>query len=220
MRTGRVILLLMVAGLMWASQTASVAAGDRLLAADKPVVESPRSGEALQGVVTVIGTTDIAGFQSAETEFSYDEDGAVWFVLEQSKVAVKSDQLARWDTTTITDGQYRLRVRVHLADGGVSETVVTGLRVRNYSAVETPLPATELGKGTATAPALENGPAPQNTATTLPSVTPRPVNPAEVTPLDLVHSGMQGVAIILLGFVVLGGYTGFRAFLHRAGRRR
>lgn len=220
MPTRRVILLLLAAGLMWFFQTASPVAGGWLAAADKPKVNSPRPGEALQGVVLVIGTTDIAGFQSAETEFSYDEDGEVWFVLEQSKVAVINDQLARWDTTTITDGQYRLRVRVHLEDGGVSETVVTGLRVRNYSPVETGTPAIEMEPGVEASSVVEGGPTVQITATSLPSATPRPVNPAEVTTLDLVHSGMQGIVVILVGFAALGGYTGLRTLRRRAGKRK
>ncbi len=93
----------------------------------QPRVDSPRPGDVLQGTVPIIGSTDLAGFQSAEVWFAYEADPpGGWFLIHQSTEAVADGTLADWDTTTITDGNYRLKVVVFVEGGEPSETLVEG----------------------------------------------------------------------------------------------
>jgi hypothetical protein len=108
------------------------------------------------------------------------------------------------DTTTLTDGDYSLRLRALLLDGSVQETIVTDLRVRNYTAVPTPTPT-----ATATAFAQIMPPTAQllvpEIATVTPSnptPTPFPPNPAglEVTSIPwAVGKGAMLALLLILG---------------------
>lgn len=179
---------------------------------EKVEIESPRGGDALQGVVSVTGTTEIEGFRTMEMAFAYQSDTTgTWFLISRSTTPVKEAALASWDTTTISDGIYRLRVQVALADGKTLETVIEGLRVRNYLPVETATPGTRTGQVT-----------PTPTRTPLPDFevsetdpTPLPTNPAVVTPRDLQASMIQGslAAAGALGLFVL--YLALRAAFRR-----
>ncbi len=180
-------------------------------------VASPLPGEALQGVVPISGTTDLPGFRLAEVAFAYQADPTgTWFVIQQSSTPVKDGALAAWDTTTITDGIYKLRVQVFLRDGQVKETTLDGLRVRNYTPIETSTPERTLA---AQAPGEE---------TPTPTATPRgdyqvravqaaplPTNPAQITPQHFEASALRGVMVVF-GASLLGAlYLGLRAIARR-----
>lgn len=174
----------------------------------RPVVESPLPGEALQGVVIITGSTDVIGFLSAEVAFSYESDDSnTWFLIEYSDTAIHEGTLAMWDTTTIADGTYLLRVLVHRKVGRSVERVIPGLRVRNYSPVETNTP--EVAKDPEeTTSALQVSP----TSEKLPTPTNLPPNPAEFTPDRLKTSLIQGVLFSFIGFVFLCIYLVYRNF--------
>ncbi len=169
-----------------------------------PVVLSPREGEVLQGVVTIKGSSDVAGFLSEEVAFSYAGDTTgTWFIIATSNQPVHLDTLATWDTTTITDGDYILRVRVYLKDGSFLDVPIPNLRVRNYTPVETPTPAPTALQATAT-------PTPTLTVTPFPSPTPLPLNPAVLTPVDVSKSIAYGGLGAVLFLIVLGVYIRLR----------
>lgn len=171
---------------------------------DRPQISAPAAGDVLQGVVSVTGRTDVESFQSAEVAFRYEDDSAdTWYLLSQSKEPVKGGELARWDTTTIADGNYRLRVQVTLQDGQVVETSVQSLRVRNYTAVETATAPAQAGTATATPP-------PEPSATPRATPTALQPNPARVTQGDLVSSWVRGGLFTLLAFLALGLYLSGR----------
>jgi hypothetical protein len=55
--------------------------------------------------------------------------------------------LAKWDTTTITDGIYRLKLSVTTTNGTINEVVVEQVTVMNYThAAATSLPNAVFGK--------------------------------------------------------------------------
>lgn len=177
---------------------------------------TPAAGDAVRGVVSIVGTTDTPGFSSAEISFGYMSDATqTWFLLGQSFKIVVNDFLVSWDTTSIPDGNYRLRLRVFLTGGQVMEYFVDGIRVRNYSAIETSTPeVVETGVAT---------PRPQPTATialkpTLEpkTATPLPQNSAVVTWDDLNTSIKTGVLAATGIFILAGLYLAARA----ANRRR
>jgi hypothetical protein len=176
-----------------------------------PRVDSPKAGQALQGVVSITGSTNINNFQSAEVSFRYDrQDNSSWFLLQQSNKPVDNGSLASWDTTTIADDVYRLRVVVTLQDGSTLETEVPGLRVRNYTAVETGTPSP-------TRSVTQAGPvlAGNSTQTSLPTPTDLPANPAQVSPANLTASAVQGSVITAIIFMCIGGYLLVRSVTRR-----
>jgi hypothetical protein len=172
----------------------------------EPQISSPQEGSALQGVVTITGSTNVDGFDSAEISFSYDDEtSANWFLIQRSTDPVESGALASWDTTTIADGVYRIRLSVHLKNGQTLETITSRLRVRNYSAVETSTPAPQSSVMPASTPTL-----PMVTRTPRATPSPAPTNPARITPQGLEISLIQGVLAGLAGFLALGIYLFIR----------
>ena len=163
-------------------------------------ISSPQTGDVLQGQISIIGTSQIDGFASAEVEFSYAETNRVWYLLKSSQEAVADDELAVWDTTTITDGNYTLRLTVHMQDGRTLTYEVEELRVRNYTSIETPTVASGSFQYT---PAPATATAIPLTPTSRPTVAP---NPAAVSPVQYGLSLFQGAAVVLVLFIGFGLY--------------
>jgi hypothetical protein len=176
-------------------------------------IDSPKAGQALQGQVAIRGTTQVDGFQSYEISFSYQHDTTnTWFPVALGKDAVKEGELATWDTTTISDGLYKLKVVVYLRDGRAVQTVVGNLRVRNYTPIETSTPAPAVTVDLSTAQfATAQDYVPGGL------VTPSPLaeNPARVTDLDLGVSLVRGGMVALVLFIVIGLYLGLRTLFRR-----
>ncbi len=168
------------------------------------VITSPTSGEAVQGLVPILGSTDLPGFVTSEVAFGYaGETTSTWFLISTIDHPVLSGLLATWDTTSITDGNYVVRLRVHLNDGSMRELTVPNLRVRNYTLVETPTP-----EPTAVKPTLL--PTLTLTPTQFPTPTLLPTNQAVLTPTDVTMSiGIGGLGAIVL-FSILGIYLWLR----------
>ena len=102
-----------------------------------PAIHSPVGGQALQGIVQILGTTSIEGFRSSELSFAYLVNPTdTWFKISESEVQVENGVIADWDTTTISDGDYILRLVIKLGDGNELMSSVDGVRVRNYSPIE------------------------------------------------------------------------------------
>jgi hypothetical protein len=170
----------------------------------QPVVTKPRAGEVLQGTLTVTGSSNVPGFLSAEIAFAYSGDTTgTWFLIAEDSQPVADGTLATWDTTTITDGDYVLRLRVYLTDGSYIDTTVPDLRVRNYTPVETPAPAS-------TAQQATQVPTSVSTTTPYPTPTLLPPNPAELTPTNVwVSIGYGGLGAFLL-FGIISVYLWLR----------
>jgi hypothetical protein len=101
-------------------------------------ITSPGGREAVTGLVTIHGTADHPLFIRYDLSFSLDPDPTdTWFNIgEPVEARVIDDRLGIWDTSGITDGNYRLRLRVSFQDGGSISMVVDGLQVRNYTPLE------------------------------------------------------------------------------------
>jgi len=169
-----------------------------------PAILSPQQGEVLQGMVTIRGSSNETGFLSAEVDFAYAGDTTdTWFLVGTGNQPVNSDTLVTWDTSTITDGNYNLRLRVYLSDGTHLDAIVTNLRVRNYTPVETVPPAP-----TAMQPTLT--PSDTLTPTLFPLPTPLPVNPAVLTPADISTSLAYGGLGAVILIIILGIYLWLR----------
>ena len=196
-------------------------------------LSAPLGGQALQGLVTIQGNTAVAMFQSASLAFAYSGDTTgAWFLIHESDAPVAYGILAQWDTTTITDGNYDLRLSVSLTDGSQVAASVQGLRVRNYSAVETvtPVPPTPSPTPPATLAGetlVPSSPTLTATSTTTatvtpipPTITPLPTNPAELSQGTMLNTlGKGGLAALGL-FALLGSYLAGRSLLNRPPKQR
>jgi hypothetical protein len=170
----------------------------------KPVILEPHAGQVIQGTVTVSGTSSIPGFASSEIDFSYAGDpSGTWFPIATGNRSVESGALAAWDTTSITDGNYDLRLRVYLDDGTVQDGAVSNLRVRNYTPVETPTPASQ-------ATQAGSVPVATLTPTSFPTPTQLPRNPVALTPQDVSGSVICGGISAILLLAILGIYLWLR----------
>lgn len=175
---------------------------------DRPQIVSPRAGDVLQGQVPIQGNTATIGFQSAELQFAFEGDStATWYLIAQVSQPVQDSAIAVWDTTTIADGNYRLKLLVHRTDKFPLEDVVTHLRVRNYTAVETnavetPQSPTSLAGSLAT-------------QTLIPTATALPQNPAQVNPQTLQGSLLRGALLSIIALIAIGLYVWQRAHARR-----
>lgn len=172
--------------------------------AASPEILSPQNGEAVKGPVAIRGTTAVEGLVSWEITFTYAGDAPeTWFLLAVGQKAIQDAILTQWDTTTITDGNYTLRLRVYLTDGGYQDAFVRDVRVRNYTPVET---ATPIPLPTATlTPVPPTSIPPTPTVTPLPPTpTPLPPNPAALSRRHIQASVGYGALFTLLLFATLG----------------
>jgi hypothetical protein len=179
------------------------------------VILSPLPGQAVQGKVAINGSTAVDGFQSYELAFAYSQDPTdTWFLIQEGDSPINEGQIAQWDTSTITDGDYSLRLTVTLVDGRQLTTVVSGVRVRNYTPIETdtPAPTSTLAPGAISTPNIT----PSLTATPLPATpTPLPTNPASLSMNQVISSWGKGALISLGVLVFLWVYQGIRHLMRK-----
>jgi hypothetical protein len=175
-------------------------------ASDNAVITNPQAGQVIQGTISITGTDIIEGFLGAEVAFAYSGDSlGTWFPIGSSDQPVEEGTLAVWDTSAITDGNYSLRLRIHLSDGSIRDILVPELRVRNYSLVETPTPTPTVLAATAV---------PTRTITMAPTVFPTPTllrpNEAVITPSDVTKSIMYGGVAAMAILLAIGIYGWIR----------
>jgi hypothetical protein len=181
---------------------------------------SPQPGQALQGTVAISAQTSLRDLRRAELSFTYhgDTSGAWFLIWEEEGRQFGKTTLAEWDTTTLTDGDYTLRLLLTRQDGSQAEARVENLRVRNYTPIETETPSPAPTGGVLPAVAATSTPLPGPTATLArPSLTPLPTNPAQLSPQQVGASLARGATWALAGFAALGLYALLRSLL--ASRR-
>jgi len=183
-------------------------------------IDSPVAGQVVQGAVVIRGNSTVNGFQSLEVDFAYLSDPTqTWFLIQESISPVQDGILAVWDTTTITDGNYNLRLLIKQIDGNQIEVSITGLRVRNYTPIETETPAPIPPQVTPVPGVPTFTATPQ--ATPSPSVTPQaptntplPANPAMISASQVMLTFGKGAAFTIGSFAIVGAYIILRTFLH------
>lgn len=166
---------------------------------------SPVEGQVLTGIVEVRGSVPDDEFEYAELAYSLgDGDTPNWFTIKRLDQPVHDTTLGYWDTTTISDGIFRLKVAVHRTSGETQEVIVEGIRVANYTHIETPTPNAVV----VNTPTAEVSPTAFSVES--PAPTALPANPASISAADIRFSLTSGVAIAVLMLVILGVYTFFR----------
>jgi hypothetical protein len=106
----------------------------------RAVITSPEPFSALRGRVLISGTAVHPEFQRYELYYRL-EPGENWvFIGDAHLQQVDDGLLGTWDTTSLADGTYSLRVRVVRLDGNYDEDVVRQVLVANAQPTETPTP--------------------------------------------------------------------------------
>ena len=180
-----------------------------------PVIDEPVAGQKLQGKVDITGTTDAANFASAELAFAYASDPSDnWFAIQALPQPAPDSVLATWDTSFISDGDYKLRLRVTLQDGSFQDVIVTDLHIRNYTP-DTPTPVVIVAI-TEIQAALPFSPPTLVLITEAPTQTPcstptqLPPNPVSLTTDKIFGSVQRGAFIIIVLFIIFGLLTRLR----------
>jgi len=175
-------------------------------------VLSPEDGQLVSGIVEIKGSVPDDAFSYAEVSYSFsDENAANWFLINRLDQPIHDDALALWDTTTITDGTYRVRVAVYHKDGSSNEIVLEGIRVGNYTHYDEPTATVEI--------AIVPLEAATETVTPTVAISPQPTdlpkNPAAIEESDIRLSLTSGLVLAVLIMAILGVY----AFFRRASRK-
>ncbi len=171
-------------------------------------ITSPLPGDVLRGVVTVTGRADDPNFLSAQLDFGYASNPAdTWFTLQTFSQPVLDSVLADWETLSITDGSYILRLRVNLTDGTFQEVTVP-VSVQNDTPLATPTavptstPIPEIEVQIPTPFLLAASPTP--TAPPRPTPTPLPTNPVSLNQ-SAIYTSLGRGALVILGLFVFAG---------------
>ena len=183
-------------------------------------ITAPVPGSPLKGLVTIEGSAAADGFRSWEITFGYaDDTTGTWFLIAEGDEPVTRNELTQWDTTTITDGNYNLRLTVFLEGGQRRHFIVENLRVRNYSPVETITPTPTLTSTPYTVtplPSVTPTITPRPTQTPVPpTATPLPTNPAVITRSDLTNGLTRGAAGAAAAFMLIGLYISIKKMIFR-----
>lgn len=121
-------------------QTKSLAAVPLPQGQDLAVLETPTEGASVQGQVQVIGSADHPAFEFYVIDVAPVGTEA-WQFLGDGRTAVLSGRLATWDTVTLPDGSYSLRLRVVRVDGNYSESFIRQVQVSNIAPIATNTPS-------------------------------------------------------------------------------
>jgi hypothetical protein len=189
------------------------------------VIRSPVAGQALQGSVPIVVELPADSVQAIEASFAYaGDERETWFLIDQISEPDESGELAAWDTTTLTDGVYTLQLSIEMENGDRQIIQVAGLRVRNYTPVETNTPAPPAQaepEETIEGPSASQEPASLLTATIwatpeplaglggsagTSSPEPLPTNPAQISNQAVMASLGKGALAAALGFLLLAIY--------------
>ena len=182
-----------------------------------PVIAAPTAGQILRGQVSVTGTTGIPNFASAELDFAYASDSTgSWFLIQTFSQPVANSTIATWDTTSISDGDYNLRLRVTLQDGSSQDATVK-VRVQNQAPLPTatltitPAVISIITPTIASPSAITPQPSTPVVVVASPTLTSPPIfstptalpaNPVEVQMNDI-YAGVQNGALVIVGLFVV-----------------
>lgn len=200
--TIRCILRLLIAALVLRSAPGFIRGTQRVMAQATTTVQftSPADGDVLQGEVQIRGTAAGAAFASAELSFAYvDDPTETWFRLAELLVPVENGDLSVWNTTSVSDGEYLLRLKLVNLDGTQQEARVR-IQIRNYTEAVVVTPTQE---PTSPPPMQVDTPvviqASPTTGVIAAAITPTPLpsNPASLTPTAVLGGFWRGALAVV-----------------------
>jgi hypothetical protein len=135
--------------LMWGLVVCIVLGGAPMVLAAEPALQpppaqisSPAENAVIRGTVPIIGTAVDPDFWKYEVHFAPDPNPQdQWTIIGSiHEQQVVDGLLETWNTTTVPDGIYTLRLRVVNRTSNYREFFVKGLMVANAEPTETPAP--------------------------------------------------------------------------------
>jgi hypothetical protein len=92
------------------------------------ILTSPEPGQEVSGTVTLVGTVDVDNFGFYKYEMA-PQGTETWATISADRKLVKEGDLGFWDTTTLTPGDYQLRLEVTDSQGQAYPPCVIPVRV-------------------------------------------------------------------------------------------
>ncbi len=188
------------------------------------LITSPAEGQSIAGMVYITGTAAGPSFARYEIAFAYEPNPTdTWFEMQPPSAAqVAAGTLAVWDTRSIADGIYMIRLRVYSTDSQTpAEAIVHRVIVQN--AAPTPALPNVPTQAPTSAPQLPSLAAPVESNTSIPAVPSVPSVPSSPAPsLDLApfsSAFCSGIYITFGAFLILGTYAALRDRIKRPIRR-
>ncbi|HEY86045.1 MAG TPA: hypothetical protein G4N96_13135 [Chloroflexi bacterium] len=207
----------------------------------------PADNEVVRGIISVTGSAvhpQFARFQLAYAAEPVTQNDQ-WITIGAERVSqVVNAELAIWDTATVSDGSYSLRLRVIRLDGNYDETEVHHIVVANAQPTETATPELLVTRAPTQTPTplpptptivievpFNETPTPRPLTITQALPTPRPDN-APILPIPkikmdatpLKSACLMGAGGILALFLLFGFLSAIRlmvlGFAKRTRRKR
>jgi len=97
---------------------------------DEIMLTSPEPGDVINGTVTLSGTADISNFGFYKYEIA-PVGTSNWTTISAGAKPVKNDELGKWDTTALANGDYFLQLVIIDNVGQTLEPCVISVRVAN-----------------------------------------------------------------------------------------
>ena len=89
-------------------------------------ITSPAPGERVSGAVRIVGSAALPGFQSYRLEWGAGPAPPAWQPVGATRAEqVVNGLLGTWDTATVRNGSYTLRLTVTDRAGGTQQARVT-----------------------------------------------------------------------------------------------
>jgi len=207
-----------LAGLLLALHSLPINAAPRAQAA-QALITDPQPRAVLRGRVNILGAASHPQFDRYELGYTREPVGSSdWvFMMDNRSQVQQIGLLGIWDTTTVPDGTYALRLRVIRRDGNYDERIVGQLIVANALPTETPTPE---DTPTPTITPTPRPPTPtivvEQPSLTTPTPTPRP-SPTPTAATTAAPGSSRGAeAISLRGLArsfLMGGAYALAVFL-------
>lgn len=95
---------------------------------DEVILTSPEPGQEVSGTVTLIGTVDVKNFGFYKYEVAA-QGTETWATISADRKLVEEGELGFWDTSTLTPGDYQLRLEVTDSQGNSYPPCIISVRV-------------------------------------------------------------------------------------------
>jgi hypothetical protein len=99
--------------------------------ADKIMITSPKSGDTVNAVVDLIGTANIPNFGFYKYEIAPVGNTQNWTTIAADRQPKKDESLGKWNTLSLNNGDYFLRLVITDNVGNALEPCVIAVRVLN-----------------------------------------------------------------------------------------
>jgi hypothetical protein len=95
---------------------------------DEIMLTSPEPGQEVSGVVSLIGTVDVKNFGFYKYEIA-PQGTEAWATISAGRDPKRGEEVGLWDTSTLTPGDYKLRLEVTDNQGNSYPPCVISVRV-------------------------------------------------------------------------------------------